>query len=175
MSTSLWGRELKDWSAAQWPAESRRPPCEVVNWKNPVKHHMTEYMVDLLVRSWIERYDILHRHPTTLVDLLVRSWIERLLPLQLLILSRSTSLWGRELKGLWWWQSNTGWWSTSLWGRELKAYLTVRQLIQFRRPPCEVVNWKTALVPFMTGDCSRPPCEVVNWKIHGITSFRPGR
>ena len=34
-----------------------------------------------------------------------------------------------------------------------------------RRPPCEVVNWKSSKISSIPCETSRPPCEVVNWKV----------
>ena len=99
-STSLWGRELKDGKGQK--RRGRR-------------------IVDLLVRSWIESTIMKGAMADLVVDLLVRSWIERLSassrsrqepsrpPCEVVNwkhfapgspdTARSTSLWGRELKG----------------------------------------------------------------------------
>ena len=79
---------------------------------------------------------------TGAVDLLVRSWIERKVLTETWLVHQSTSLWGRELKD----------------------HNCCNFSILYRRPPCEVVNWKMynrfRLYPLVR----RPPCEVVNWK-----------
>ena len=77
-STSLWGRELK---------------------ASGISCFVKISLVDLLVRSWIESAgrELMKRYEK--VDLLVRSWIERVLCETFLLITGSTSLWGRELKG----------------------------------------------------------------------------
>ena len=148
----------------QDPRLLRRPPCEVVNWKFNAFPCFLIAVVDLLVRSWIERSNR------------TENAFKRL----------STSLWGRELKEIK--QSN----SEKNIGRppcevvNWKTFVKCVAIIQTSRPPCEVVNWKAAVTAVVTEgvkstslwgrelkvlilvistrDYSRPPCEVVNWK-----------
>ena len=123
-STSLWGRELKAWNMRFKCFMWSRPPCEVVNWKEKMTDSdVMVYLVDLLVRSWIERAVAVCTPFSGQVDLLVRSWIERVD--KLLGNEKVTSRPPCEVVN---WKENIytgkdGWWS---------------------RPPCEVVNWKTA-------------------------------
>ena len=90
----------------------------------------------------------------------------------------STSLWGRELKGVHYPENNLS----------QRVDLLVRSWIErfppvgvvgsmARRPPCEVVNWKFALPGTGKPQAGRPPCEVVNWKIWEgkILGNYPGR
>ena len=173
-STSLWGRELKEICFPYAHINHCRPPCEVVNWKNTiVSIREKRRKVDLLVRSWIERpysgrfSELKNRRPpcevvnwkikamhsssnrfsrppcevvnwkgtklfrikALVVDLLVRSWIERLI-----------------------------------------IYTTTFTL--FRRPPCEVVNWKRFFRQPLLHRDRRPPCEVVNWKNYRLLRRR---
>ena len=122
-----------------------RPPCEVVNWKVTFVIRINKACVDLLVRSWIERFPhqmrnkkmpcrppcevvnwkLLFETFITLlfVDLLVRSWIERDECDSSVEPMMSTSLWGRELKGLFCRLHKPRISSTSLWGRELKDHV----------------------------------------------------
>ena len=195
MSTSLWGRELKvhrvhdslanklvDLLVRSWIERTlkdangnrpdSRPPCEVVNWKITQRQTCLRTLVDLLVRSWIERSICVKRKRMT----------------------RSTSLWGRELKGVC--DLDSGYFipSTSLWGRELKDLqkeksaafylvdLLVRSWIE------RSMNWKLFFryqvdllvrswierskirLPTPMSSC-RPPCEVVNWKTPLPTNY----
>ena len=144
MSTSLWGRELK--GQLRCFRKIRR-------------------VVDLLVRSWIERWKQIYlsrqveRRPPcevvnwktfaptdsniVTVDLLVRSWIERLHG------SHETgSPYGRPPCEVVNWK---------IYDKSWKLYVS-------GRPPCEVVNWKDLRFKLKKFDFSRPPCEVVNWK-----------
>ena len=165
-STSLWGRELKDHD----PDVPWEPDGSTSLWGRELKVEtglLAVFLghVDLLVRSWIERFKkpLLSYWPK--VDLLVRSWIERQHRPYQKCSTASTSLWGRELKEL----SNgllhgihrrppcevVNWKfptkksllspsrSTSLWGRELKGFPWIWRKWRKSRPPCEVVNWKT--------------------------------
>ena len=121
-STSLWGRELKGF----WRLPVLYPRLSTSLWGRELKVCIAENeessdLVDLLVRSWIERKSIVVSLVTVIVDLLVRSWIERTFP-----------------------PRQDG--SVSC------------------RPPCEVVNWKKPCACILRGRRSRPPCEVVNWK-----------
>ena len=79
LSTSLWGRELKDTPLQILCGTRSRPPCEVVNWKRtsstPVPRNPS-------------------RPPCEVVNWKIVC--SRLTPGKF----QSTSLWGRELKGL---------------------------------------------------------------------------
>ena len=154
MSTSLWGRELKGdpWTLRDF---STRVDLLVRSWierwlevarSNPI-------LVDLLVRSWIESLPLSSLSRAEMVDLLVRSWIERS-PI-------SREKWRKK--------------STSLWGRELKDIMDIQDIDKFCRPPCEVVNWKNSLHEINSLLYRRPPCEVVNWKGWEMTGSVPVR
>ena len=141
-STSLWGRELKDYSyritkhinrrppceVVSWKTNNFscdafrwcRPPCEVVSWKKLVTIQKIETEVDLLVRSWVERWTKIRVDWISWVDLLVRSWVERMITLYLKnrkIVDLLVRSWVERMK----WQVKCCYHgSTSLWGRELK-------------------------------------------------------
>ena len=79
-----------------------RPPCEVVNWK-------LTWWILLRMHCWstslwgreLKGTKNVHLRSTLTVDLLVRSWIERYFWIcRILTPDLSTSLWGRELKEL---------------------------------------------------------------------------
>ena len=101
LSTSSGGRELKELYQILLLQKFCRPPREVVNWKiffylfigscicRPPRevvnwkifcHRTTEFAdtVDLLGRSWIERYLAGIAKLLFIVDLFERSWIERI-------------------------------------------------------------------------------------------------
>ena len=165
MSTSLWGRELKGDLNGQRSTDFRRPPCEVVNWKD-------DNTFNLVV------FD--RRPPCEVVNWKLHCSKRNM------VSARSTSLWGRELKVLSflvipprrgvdllvgsWIESTTCLNpaplnpSTSLWGRELKVLYPIPSEPKPGRPPCEVVNWKFLILAAFVFLVSRPPCEVVNWK-----------
>ena len=80
VSTSLWGRELKDFLLLVWSVRWL-VDLLVRSWIESLLYREQENhkQVDLLVRSWIERFEKAKFWVITQVDLLVRSWIERLL------------------------------------------------------------------------------------------------
>ena len=76
----------------------RHPPCEDVSWKTPTLLYRSASSVILLVRMWVER---------------IRIW--------------SVYVWSK---------------SSSLWGCELKDFLRKKERGYRSHPPCEDVSWK---------------------------------
>ena len=141
-----------------------RPPREVVNWKICTRSRDLNGIVDLLGRSWIERW-YRHRRPRMKrVDLLGRSWIES-----------GGTRWqcthdGVDLLGRSWierWQQTARerWWSVDLLGRSwIERIIMLLQKINqqvdllgrswIERIP---VRWR------IWAACCRPSRKVWNW------------
>ena len=143
LSTSLWGRELKDHDVARqeivaastslWGRELKAvmvvdgviSSVSTSLWGRELKDHLSLLLllpdtVDLLVRSWVERLPVHSDFSSHFVDLLVRSWVERY-PLASRIFFDEVDLLVRSwVERMITKQSISTVASTSLWGRELK-------------------------------------------------------
>ena len=163
-SSSLWGCELKNCSFLAIHTRWCHPPCEDVSWK----------------------LNALCCFHLPCVILLVRMWVEKSFPYPFSRSSRSSSLWGCELKmeniqdmgvnipssSLWGCELKRSRRqnfsepekSSSLWGCELKNRTHDHEGSRQSHPPCEDVSWKSESQPFVARLKSHPPCEDVSWK-----------
>ena len=143
---------------------SRHPPCEDVSWKEEAINILTEQIVILLVRMWVEKtawcsYPTIRivillvrmwvektawcSYPTIrIVILLVRMWVEKVKQLASMSPSVSSSLWGCELKNFSTHDGREESKSSSLWGCELKNREKQQAYRNQSHPPCEDVSWK---------------------------------
>ena len=164
LSSSLWGCELKNCSFLAIHTRWCHPPCEDVSWK----------------------LNALCCFHLPCVILLVRMWVEKSFPYPFSRSSRSSSLWGCELKmeniqdmgvnipssSLWGCELKRSRRqnfsepekSSSLWGCELKNRTHDHEGSRQSHPPCEDVSWKSESQPFVARLKSHPPCEDVSWK-----------
>ena len=142
----------------------RHPPCEDVSWKIiPISFltlltvillvrmwvengkytgHGSKYSVILLVRMWVEKIPATKLFGTGKVILLVRMWVEKSHAWSWRKQTKSSSMWGCELK-IW----ITTFCSeikksSSMWGCELKILICAFPGIPRCHPPCEDVSWK---------------------------------
>ena len=161
--------EQKEWKNKLWCVKKKKQMDVLANLCNKIW-----FAINKIVENWC-------RPPCEVVNW---KW-QHLMKLKKSI--KSTSLWGRELKGLADGSVDGSLLSTSLWGRELKGRLPEKEVIpinvdllvrswiercqksclldyQSGRPPCEVVNWKSLWKRYENFVERRPPCEVVNWK-----------
>ena len=145
LSSSLWGCELRTGGRRGGYVRISHPPCEDVSWKDEftvgkvekVGHPPCEdvswkidgywYELDedviLLVRMWVEKLDLVYSFCVSIVILLVRMWVEKSIRSTTLILKRSSSLWGCELK----------------------TFACLFSTVRHRHPPCEDVSWKIVM------------------------------
>ena len=141
-----------------------RPPCEVVNWKTIFRRSITNCGLstslwgrELKVKDGVFRVDALG------VDLLVRSWIERRTKTHKIPMTRmSTSLWGRELKEpVRCWPCRAVWVDLLVRSWIERSHPCTQKRGAFRRPPCEVVNWKPLYCVHL--HCPRVDLLVRSW------------
>ena len=121
---------------------SRHPPCEDVSWKEEAINILTEQIVILLVRMWVEKTAWCSYPTIRIVILLVRMWVEKVKQLASMSPSVSSSLWGCELKNFSTHDGREESKSSSLWGCELKNREKQQAYRNQSHPPCEDVSWK---------------------------------
>ena len=151
-STSVWGRELKDYNA---------------------DGKLVEDTVDLRVRSWVERWTAYWSNWQKRVDLRVRSWVEREAnPIT------ETDPTGRPPCEVVSWKTADEILTSGSARRPPCEVVSWKRNVHnlfctaVSRPPCEVVSWKV-ICGHGSGDsgASRPPCEVVSWKTSGLLTM----
>ena len=95
---------------------------------------------------WVEKSYLYTCVTQSLVILLVRMWVEKLEVLNTDSVVLSSSMWGCELKSKWFRTFNVCIWLSSMWGCELKKRSSPRRSVKCRHPPCEDVSWKNGAV-----------------------------
>ena len=121
------------------------PPCEDVSWKIIDPPEEDNDSVILLVRMWVEKHSFSGKQR--------RGW--------------SSSLWGCELKNLWYKSRLKEVCHPPCEDVSWKAYEHSVRSAPHGHPPCEDVSWKAKEHNIDTHGASHPPCEDVSWKNSG--------